>query len=897
MGMQQNIRDKDIFVGREEELQAIGAYLCDLEEVRPAYLISAEGGLGKTILIEQAIRQFDDLVAPLSEGEHPVAIPVLVDFYHLINKTRLGLMYTIASAISQDESRKFEPYQPAFQQYREDLNTFAGGSSQTQASYSPLTRIESENKLFEVFYGNLDKVLRDFPLVLFLDTFEGAVEVGGWLLDSFLPRFKNRLRAVIAGRPASEPADERNVIVSRLDPFSEGEVFDFLKRKNLSLSDEELGKLVAFTQGRPILTALATDWLRRGHTMVEFPSQESPKNIDWFVGALVEKVKEFEYPENQLTLYMAHVHHRFNVEILKDLMQSNGRPRNYQEDLDRMTGLSFVKYRPGQAGSEASYVLHDEMRDLVLKHVWAKEDPQGFQRADLSKRVISYYDDRIESPFGTLEVLSKNVLEAERLYHQLYLDTGRFARNLWSMANAAHDAGQTDDFAVVIAEAEKVLHDRPQPEDGLRDMVDTLKTWLAVDLSTDPDQYKEALATFRALLPRIKELRIRGSILLGMGTVAGRLNLRQEALEHYQNTITLYEQQESQFGQEALPVSAEESLREREELYRSIGYTYRRQGDWTKARENYEQSLRLLEEMRGSPFFSEDEMANTENNLGFILRLEGRMQEARAYCTKAFRKRLQNLENELPIALSYNTLGLVDRDEHLYEAALEKIHQVLNITDRLPNGQNVIALRARALRNIGSVHNYKGEPQDALKYLHASEALKVPVEAPNTYNKLGRAYWELGERTKAEQYFLQSIEIARQQKDAHLHMDSLVQMALLYQAEGKFSERDEFISEVQKLWNEGYEFHYHLGILERGLGNYCLEQREFEEAFRHFAEALVHLGRFTSIHYRQVFRFVSEKLIELPPDVLERCLKIVSDRWDAEPELNELHPEIMELVS
>jgi tetratricopeptide (TPR) repeat protein len=897
MGIQRGVQDKEIFVGRENDLRAIGAFLCNREESRSAYLISGGGGLGKTILIEQARKQFDDLVAFLPEGERPVAIPVLVDFYHLINKTRLGLMFTIASAISQDEAAVFEPYRPAFRRFLEDLNAYVGVSSQSQTDVSPLTSLESRDKLFEAFYSALEKVLASFPLVLFLDTFEGAVEVSDWLLNSFLPRFENRLRAVIAGRPGCEPQDPKNVIIYHLAPFSREDVFDFLRQKNLSLPDEELGKLVAFTHGRPILTALASDWLNRGHTMIEFPSQESPKNIDWFEGALVEKIKEFEYPENQLTMYMAHVHHRFNVDILKALLQSEGQSRNHQDDLERMIGLSFVKYRPGQAGSEASYVLHDEMREMVLKHVWAKEDPEGTQRVDLSRRVISYYDHRIETTAGQLEALSRHVLEAERLYHQLYMSPKLYARSLWSMADAAHDAEQTDDLAVVIAEAEKVLKDRALPNDGLRVMVDTWVTWKAVDSSTTDDQYKEALDTFKALLPSVKEFRVRGSILLGMGTLAGRLNLRRDAIKYYQEALTLYEQDESFFKQEYLPATAEEVLREREELYRSIGYTYRRQGDWAKAEENYKKSLRLAEESRDSAYFSEVETANTENNLGFILRLEGKMQEARAYCTKAFQKRLRQVENEWPIALSYNTLGLIDRDEQLYEEALRKFRQVLSIVDRLPAGRNVISLKARALRNIGSVYNYLMQPQEALDYLHASERLNVSVEAPNTYNKLGRAYWALRKEAEAERYFLESIAIAQDQKDAHLHMDSLVQMALLRQVQGKFDEKDGYIKEVRELWDDGYKFDYHLGTLERGLGDYCFERSEFEEAFRHYAEALVYLGRFTSLQYRQVFRQVSEKTIELHPDVVEHCSKIMKARWEREPDLIDLHPEVLELVS
>ena len=290
-------------------------------------------------------------------------------------------------------------------------------------------------------------------------------------------------------------------------------------------------------------------------------------------------------------------------------------------------------------------------------------------------------------------------------------------------------------------------------------------------------------------------------------------------------------------------------------------------------------------------------MANTENNLGFILRLEGKMQEARAYCTKAFQKRLQHLENEWPIALSYNTLGLIDRDEQLYQEALTKFNRVLSITDRLPVGQSVTALRARALRNIGSVYNNRKQPKEALEYLHKSEALNVTVEAPNTYNKLGRVQWALGNEAEAERYFRESIRIAEGQKDVHLQMDSLVQMALLCQSQGKNEERDRYVQDVMELWDQGYHFDYHRGTLDRGLGNYCLERREYEQAFRHFAEALVHLGRFTSLQYRQAFRDISENLLALPPDVVQRCMKIMKERWEREPELIALHPEVMELVS
>jgi hypothetical protein len=128
-------------------------------------------------------------------------------------------------------------------------------------------------------------------------------------------------------------------------------------------------------------------------------------------------------------------------------------------------------------------------------------------------------------------------------------------------------------------------------------------------------------------------------------------------------------------------------------------------------------------------------------------------------------------------------------------------------------------------------------------------------------------------------------------------MDSLVQMALLSQSQGKNDERDRYVQDVMELWDQGYHFDYHLGTLERGLGNYCLTQSKYEEAFGHFAEALAHLGRFTSIQYRQAFRDISENLLALPADVVQRCMKIMKERWERESELIALHPEVMELVS
>jgi tetratricopeptide (TPR) repeat protein len=886
---QETIRDKEIFVGRQKELGKITSFLnTPVDEVQPGLAYIADGGTGKTILLDRTIQNFSSLVnkrktLPL------LALPTLIDFYHLGNRTKAGLVHTIVSAIAQwnVEELRAEVAELKLNEYLERVRLLR----QKWVA-------DEWDALEEAYYEIIDRLTEKHLLVLFFDTFEVSRGAGRWLLDAMLPKCKGKVKVLIGSRPTPKKFLEKAQVVehAKLSSLEDEDIEEFLTKLKVTVPPSQLSQLIKYTRRRPILIALAADWLLRGHEMSEMPGKAIPETFASFEAALVSKIKDLKYPDNQLVQYMAHAHHRFDNKLLGTITEQKGQLDEHKRSLEKLTGYSFIKHRSGLGGMPDSYVLHDEMRDMVQKYIWKKDDNEGVDRADISVKAIGYYDELLSSDHPELRFI-KSELEIERLYHLLFAAPQKNAKRLWQLADNVHNANDTDYLEILIEEAKTVLRQRFVPDQTLEHLLSILEGWLKIDTAKEPAENEEAKKLYTALHPQIREFRALGSLLLGLGTIEGRLGNYPKAREHYEDGIALYQNGldgASEYHQDYLPVSKEEMLQEQAELYKSIGYTYRRHGEWIQAQEYYEKGLKVhekLQEVASSPTEYQGAYAALLNNLGFVYRVEGELKEAHSACSIA----LDIREEEgapFPISLTHNTIGLIYRDERRYKFALEHFYGALDLLEDVSFNPRTNALQARVLRNIGSVYLDEGNLEDALKYLQQSHALSVPIEEPNTENKLGRAYLMKGDLDKAEAYFQDSIKDARQQNDAHLLMDSLVQVALLKGRQDDISGLDKYKEQVQELVEKGHHFNYHLGTLARGIGDLHTKNNRYVEAFQYYAEALVYWGKFAKFKYDDLFDELVEIMPKVPRGDITKCADILLTAWETDTFLNKNHPEV-----
>ncbi len=433
-------------IGRQREKNQITQSF----QTRSIILIEGDAGIGKSILLEETGR--------IAQEQGILCLPVM-DFYDAAMHSHQGLEATIA--------RSLDPDGEAFGEY------WAQRENDPQA------------ELWEPFQAGYKAALGDRRAVLRFDTAErleyerdsqeviddcGVTELDApsweWLLKRIgdLPN----TTILIAARPTPTgllrqrllEAHGDRVLVLEVTGFALEETDAYFRATEFGWqvadeSPEMVEKIHLLADGRPILIALALDWLKRGmwdprlypvsvaelrawkaQTQAEEEAdQRGEARRQWhetrqrFEAALVEQNRRLASPLDIAVRYVALCRKGCNAALLSRLMDiDEGKAAKLIEEL---LMLSFVK--PPRPGSHGLFFLHDEMYDLVEKYVWLVDWPDYSEQARLDRVIIDWYTEQIE----VLKMPLKNcqdrgeradlrslqqLLIAEHLYYQFDAD-------------------------------------------------------------------------------------------------------------------------------------------------------------------------------------------------------------------------------------------------------------------------------------------------------------------------------------------------------------------------------------------------------------------------------------------------------------------------------------------
>lgn len=444
-------------IGRQKEKESIVRAI----EGQGLPILFLEGipGIGKTALLEEASR---------IAQEHGVLCPPIVDFYDTEMHAHRALEAAIALNLDQEKK--------AFQEYwhqREQMERILPLERKTLR--------EQEEELWELFLKGYTSVVEQKQVVLRFDTTERLeyerdseevltdCEVSPedapsweWVLKR-IGKLKNTV-ILIAARPTPT-----GLLKDRLLKTHEGRV-DYLNVEGFTLeetgayfraidfgkqvadeSPEMVGKIHLLTDGRPILIALALDWLERGI----WESHIYPANLEelkslkgqaqeeehfgrrgeawwrWdeikrnFEIALVQQIRSLNHTRLDAAVqYAALARKGCNAELLSRLMGVS--LEEAERLVEQLLTLSFVK---PPRGPRQLFFLHDEMYDLVEKYIWLVDWPDYSEQARLDRIIIDWYTEQVEA----LKECSKACLDwrerttlrrqeqllmTERLYYQ-----------------------------------------------------------------------------------------------------------------------------------------------------------------------------------------------------------------------------------------------------------------------------------------------------------------------------------------------------------------------------------------------------------------------------------------------------------------------------------------------
>ncbi|ALG66895.1 glucokinase [Beggiatoa leptomitoformis] len=739
-----------------------------------------------------------------TKNEHFLCVKEPVDFYFSRHEQELGILKSLADNLNQN-------------------NIFKNFYLKLNATLQTPDRLQQVREAFIRNYANLPQ---DHIILLF-DTTEKITDSAKKFFTETLLRLKRvkpHTSVIAAGRKPLDFLPDEFVTQQSISSLSKQEVIEYFEddRIGIQLSPEILDKLYSLSEGKPILIGLFVDWHKNGSEIEELIKYDTPES---FKQAMVENIKSLNSPQDAILLMIAHCHRRCNESILTYL--SPAYKSHIDTTLKQLRKFSFVKYRHTPNGVE-SILLHDEVYDLIEKYIWVSIDPVGNLQKNHSTRLANYYLQCIETESDEQEKLT---LQKDYLYYQLYAERGK-GFQLWQHW---------------MQEAKN-----PETKEALQQEVKFLSHLPAIKIIYQ--HYQTEIYYARGQYKQCIEL---------------ANNLRRESTEEQHQTIyplllTSYvnsgePQQAINLGLDLLSKISSNTLIG--ELHSVIGYAYRKKANYQETIKHYQLALR---------FYTKDDLeqiARTENNLGYLLHQLGRDREAFAYCSNALRTR-QKLNIPYELGLSYNVLGIIESGSYRQARAVAYFEQALNCFEQ-----------AGSERGKGLVYIAYGqmlsEQVDTVRQSAEAELLKAENMLNNAVDIMERtdrstlieALYEKGRLLRKQSSFkfkpegfyqaLETLEYAEKLAiensniifSLKIKKDIAITLYLLAKFEKENIEKQETfkkakdvcLQSIQLIQDEHLPSIYILSRIQRTLASILYEEQAYEEAFMNAANSVITL--------------------------------------------------------
>jgi len=204
------------------------------------------------------------------------------------------------------------------------------------------------------------------------------------------------------------------------------------------------------------------------------------------------------------------------------------------------------------------------------------------------------------------------------------------------------------------------------------------------------------------------------------------------------------------------------------------GNALQNKGDFTGSLSYYEQAFKIAESLS-----SKELVPGILNNIGLVNYNLGNYAEALSQFYEAI-KGSENTGNLYVKAAALNNIASIYFEQQKLEEAKIKYREMLDIYTKLGNKGRMIL----AYNNIGDVELKQNRPLEALENLMIGHRSALELQSPEfiemTARTLAGIYAALDSTEKAEDYYRQSIEIAREKGYGVPYSHSLIGLADLY---------------------------------------------------------------------------------------------------------------------
>lgn len=682
-----------------------------------------KGGIGKTLLISEYCKIINQ-----EFGNSFHIITPIVDFIEIRNRTPITMWLTLAKNMEELPGADFGNFHKNINAYFEE------------------NRIEYLRLAIEEFYHACNFIAEKLSkkLVFLFDTFELFQEQVERLEKVILfPSDIISEKAVVIISSREKPNLESDNWKNRTDKiepnpisgFTDDEAIVFFEKNGIELNgptakiiNQDYVKTLndeKHANGRPILLALAIDYLK--NEVVD--SRALLGVTDNFREEFIAHLNNFRTPLDNMIRLMAHIYQPWDLEMIKrfaGLWKAAGSIKPNPEELfANLRKLSFIR----DVGEE-SIVLHDEMRELIIKFVWNKTDKSYAEREEISESAAQFYEAQAESKHNELEKLKRFsaeyinarqehiILNAEAWYHKLFWDFNKnFSPFVDQELNQALDKGNLEYAELLMTTANELNKRRLLPDPNWnRILIRQLRVYLGRYYFDEAEKLGlELLATLKSQLSDIKN------------------GKEVKIIEHGEEIKTDQDRIKKALGNVAHYLA---------QVYHYSANYKEAEKYFNIANENYNSLLQAKREDYHTEFL----LGRNINWRGYVQGQVGLFSEAVAQYDKAE----QILKNAL-IKLQEDKKRYADTDP--YKSFVNYMEKEIRQWIAQVDGN-----KCTALRNMGY---FRQAEEFGFIALQIRRKLNLPIEIVKGLNSLGLVYQKLNSFDKAINQYEEALEILR----------------------------------------------------------------------------------------------------------------------------------------
>jgi tetratricopeptide (TPR) repeat protein len=542
---------------------------------------------------------------------------------------------------------------------------------------------------------------------------------------------------------------------------------------------------------------------------------------------------------------------------------------NQEELVKELLQLSFVR----RSSTGDSFVLHDEMRRLVVRYCWEELDLDKRQRRDISRCVIEYYTQEFTQ---TQNRSWQQLCELAILHHRLFVDLndgleyfngpkgGRFltARILGKRVFARLLLQETQIFEPSMSLAQQndlqlahaqILRIEEAFDDALNALGQLRK-------ESDPQWYED-----------------------------NYYEVLNEEGQCYQKK-NLWDAAERCFN-ECLTVETERNNQERcAALLNRLGYIARRRGQFATAITYYQRSADLFKHLGKMLNY-----ADTLNNMGMVYHFQGKIAEALLRCRIGWRFRLNLFQkgeaDEVVVGWSLSTLGIIS----LSAGNISEAESYFNYAYDIYQRANAKAETASTYHRFGQVQFERQNFNEALTWFVRAQqaAIEANIEVYiMSISWRGRICMQQKQWTEAQPFFEQAIQHAQQVADNYQEVENLIDLAECLAAQNQEARSQQILSEAEQKAHI-YSYYEFLGRIEHRRAEKLYHLDEFRQAFQHFVAYCHYMTLYNYTEYSVAVRQTIDALI----GALDKGAKVILDDIALYWEKNQLNKEYPELIT